>query len=258
MEKKQIELIDIGANLNHKSLKFELEQIIHRAVQNNISRIIITGTDLRSSQEAFNLAKNNALLISTCGVHPHNAKQVNPDLLQKLEKLIAENKVVAIGECGLDFNRNFSTREEQEYAFGQQLQIAKRFKKPLFLHERDAFETFVSFVKDHLGDGVVHCFTGNKQQLKTYLDLGFHIGITGWICDDRRNNELKEAVKYIPHDRLLIETDCPFLTPREAKATRNEPAFLKFVVQRLALYMSKSEEEVAKHTTENAKKLFRL
>lgn len=253
-----MKLIDIGANINHKSFNSDFPQMMQRAIENKIDKIIITGTDFISSQQAFHLSINNDLLVSTCGVHPHNAKQLNGKMLSQLENLLKEEKVVAVGECGLDFNRNFSSRAEQEYAFAAQLEIAKKYKKPLFLHEREAFDTFVSFVKNNIWQGVVHCFTGHKEQLKTYLDLGFYIGITGWICDDRRNSELKEAVKYIPLDRLLIETDCPFLTPPEAKIRRNEPSFLKYIVQRLAGYMEITVEEVAKHTTENAKHLFQL
>ena len=260
------ELIDIGINLCHASFHSDRQQVIDRAVAAGVTTMIVTGTSVKSSLAAQALANQYPdVLFSTAGVHPHDARHCNQQTIAMLRKLTENENVVAIGECGLDFNRDFSPRPVQEKWFEAQIELACELKLPLFLHERDAHQRFVEILSAHknqLDEAVVHCFTGNGPELKTYLDLGFCIGITGWICDERRGLHLRELVRQIPLDRLMIETDAPFLTPRniqpKPKDGRNEPAFLPFVLRAVAECMKKPLDEVAAETTETARWFFRL
>lgn len=219
---------------------------------------------LRSSTEAARYAGQYAgKLYATAGVHPHDAKSCNGETIARLRELAALPQVVAIGECGLDYNRDFSPRDVQRKWFAEQARLALGLNMPLFLHERDAFADFVAILKEHaVQKAVVHCFTGTLPELKVYLEMGFHIGITGWICDERRGKQLKDLVRIIPLDRLMIETDAPFLTPRDLKPKpadgRNEPAFLPHILQAVARCIGKSEDEVAQATTETASAFFRI
>jgi TatD DNase family protein len=262
----QFELIDIGVNLCHASFHADRQQVIDHAVAAGVTTMIVTGTSVKNSIEAQGLAnKYPGTLFSTAGVHPHDARNCNQQTIATLRKLAENENVVAIGECGLDFNRDFSPRPIQEKWFEAQIALACELKLPLFLHEREAHKRFVEILsahKNHLDEVVVHCFTGNEAELKTYLDLGFCIGITGWICDDRRGLLLRDLVRQIPLDRLMVETDAPFLTPRnmqpKPKDGRNEPAFLPFVLRAVAECMKKPLDEVAAETTETALWFFRL
>lgn len=257
-------LIDIGANLCDRSFAQDLHTVLAAAAENGVSQIIVTGTSELGSHEAADLAEQHPGLFSTAGVHPHDAKQyaVGPDDTPlTLKNIAAQPHVVAIGETGLDFNRDFSPRDLQEKAFASQIEIAKALALPLFLHERDAFERFAGIVSEHdYTNGVVHCFTGSEAALKHYLDLGFYIGITGWICDERRGTELQRLVRYIPDDRLLIETDAPYLLPRtirpRPKSRRNEPKYLPMVVDTLAACREQTPSEIAAMSAANAKRLF--
>ncbi|MFD0589047.1 TatD family hydrolase [Paenibacillus sp. GCM10027627] len=255
-------IVDIGVNLMHRSFHYDREQVVERALANGVSPLILTGTSLRSSTEAAHYAgRYPGKLYSTAGIHPHDAKNGNEDTIAKLEQLAALPQVAAIGECGLDYNRDFSPRDVQRKWFIEQIQLANKLNLPLFLHEREAFSDFVAIVKEHaVQKAVVHCFTGTLHELKTYLEMGFYIGITGWICDERRGKHLRELVRMIPSDRLMIETDAPFLTPRDLKNKpadgRNEPAFLRHIVETVARCTGKSEVEVAKETTATAVDFF--
>ena len=257
-------IIDIGVNLMHRSFHQDREQVVERAVANNVSPLILTGTSLRNSVDAARYAgRYKGKLYSTAGVHPHDAKSCDDRTIAKLRELAAMPQVVAIGECGLDYNRDFSPRDVQRKWFAEQIRLALELNMPLFLHERDAFSDFTAMLKEHaVQKAVVHCFTGNLTELKTYLDMGFYIGITGWICDERRGKHLRDLVRIIPLDRLMIETDAPFLTPRDLKEKpadgRNEPAFLPHILQAVARCTGKTVEEVAKATTETAVEFFRI
>lgn len=259
-----LSIVDIGANLTNKRFRNDLDDVLARAKSNHVDKIILTGTDATSSQSALDLSKAYPnFLYSTTGVHPHHASDWTPALSQLISKLAYEKSVVAIGECGLDFNRNFSTPEEQVLCFEAQLEIAVEKKMPVFLHERDAHERFTEILGtfvDQLSSTVVHCFTGSKTELKAYLDLDCYIGITGWVCDERRGDSLREAVTYIPKDRLMVETDAPYLLPRTLKSKpkngRNEPAFLHHVVQELARLRGESEGLLCALTTQNALRFF--
>ena len=251
-------MIDIGANLTHSAFAPDLDEVLARARQAGVETIIVTGTTLEESRQASSLR-----LPFTAGVHPHHARDCNDETISQL-KLLSENpRCVAIGECGLDFNRNYSPHPDQEKWFVAQLELGLNLGKPLFLHSRDAHPRFAQILKGHsVRKAVAHCFTGERDELRAYLDLGLYIGITGWICDERRGKHLLELVREIPRDRLLLETDSPYLTPRDMrpqpKARRNEPAFLPHILKTVARALGRPAEEVAAETARNAKELFSL
>jgi TatD DNase family protein len=261
-----VSLIDIGINLMHRSFQEDREQVVERAEAAGVSPLIITGTSIRSSEAGAAYAgKNPGKLFATAGVHPHDASSCTPDTLKRLHRLAALPQVVAVGECGLDYNRDFSPRDVQRKWFEEQVKLACELKLPLFLHEREAHRDFLDVMKPYHADisrAVVHCFTGTRAELEAYLEQGFYIGITGWICDERRGKHLRELVKHIPLDRLMIETDAPFLTPRDMLPkplnNRNEPAFLPHVLRALAHCTGQTPEAAAEATTRTAKTFFGL
>jgi TatD DNase family protein len=259
------EIIDIGANLAHRSFHTDREAVIARAFAAGVRTIIITGSSVASSREAQQIAGTRpGRLFSTAGVHPHDSRNCPEDTLGQLRSLAQSKEVVAIGECGLDFNRDFSPRPDQEKWFAAQVALAEELRMPLFLHERDAHQRFREILTAHRRNtpAVLHCFTGTRDELKACLDIGLHIGITGWICDERRGTHLRELVRGIPHDRLMIETDAPFLLPRSMpgrpKDGRNEPAFLPHVLNTVAECLGKTAAEVAAMTTKTARAFFRI
>ena len=235
-------MIDIGVNLTNKRFDKDLETVIANAKEVGVQQLIITGTNLLESEHALKLAKTYPdFLYSTAGVHPHDAKTFNNETYNQLKALASQPEVKAIGECGLDFNRNYSTSKDQEYAFIQQLELAVECQLPVFMHERDANQRFIELLTPYikqLPSAVVHCFTGNQEELERCLALDLHIGITGWICDERRGGHLLDLVKMIPSNRLMIETDSPYLLPRsmrpKPKSSRNEPKYLPFIAQTIA------------------------
>jgi len=253
-------MIDIGANLTHASFKEDLGEVVSRARKAGVTSMVITGTTVEESREAAAIAERFDLH-STVGIHPHHAKDFkNTD---ELKSAAAHPRVVAIGECGLDFNRNYSPHPAQEECFTSQLQLGIDLGKPLFLHSRDAHPRFAQIVKSmKVQKAVAHCFTGEREELRAYLDLGLYIGITGWICDERRGKHLLELVREIPRDRLLLETDSPYLTPRDMKpqpkSRRNEPAFLPHILKTVARALERDVQDVAAETTRNARALFSL
>lgn len=261
-----MKIIDIGINLMHRLFNDDREKIVIDAAQVGVSPLIITGTSERSSSQAVNYAeKYKGKLYCTAGVHPHDTKLCNNETINNLEKLSKHDCVVAIGECGLDYNRDFSPRDIQRKYFEAQVELACKTGLPLFLHERDAFDDFCSILEKYRSDiskMVVHCFTGNKEQLQKYIQLGCYIGITGWICDERRGKHLLDLVKFIPKDRLMIETDAPFLTPRnldeKPKNERNEPKYLVHILDELAYYLDEDVEDLANRVYRNTKLFFNI
>jgi TatD DNase family protein len=258
-----MQLIDIGANLTHPAFHADLDAVLANARAAGVGQLVVTGTSVQESTGALALAKTHEDVFCTAGVHPHNARECDATTIPALRVLAQQPKVVAIGECGLDFNRNYSPHPDQEKWFEVQIELAVELKKPLFLHSRDAAEPFASVLKKYkLPNAVAHCFTGEKAELHSYLDLGLYIGITGWICDERRGAHLLELVKDIPADKLMLETDSPYLTPRtmrpQPKARRNEPAFLPHVLKTVAQALGKPPEQVAEETTRNARTFFGL
>jgi TatD DNase family protein len=257
-----MELVDIGANLTHPAFRTDLGEVMARAAQAGVSQIVVTGTTVQESQEALALAAfHPGTVYATAGVHPHHARDCGPDTISSLRALATQARVVAVGECGLDFNRNYSPHPDQEKWFVAQIELALSLHKPLFLHSRDAHPRFAEILKQHqVRNAVAHCFTGEKEELRAYLDLGLYIGITGWICDERRGRHLLELVREIPRERLLLETDSPYLTPRDMKppprARRNEPAFLPHILRAVARALGRPVEEIAAETKSNARDLF--
>jgi TatD DNase family protein len=257
-------LIDIGLNLTHDSFDHDRDAVLARAQASGVAAMLITGSDIPHSAAAIKLAHQHAAqLRATAGIHPHHAKDFSSDQLPQLQALLADPLVLAVGECGLDYFRNFSTPQQQEAVFRQQLELAVTVIKPVFLHERDAHDIFVGIIGEYrsrLCGGVAHCFTGTAAQAQRYVELDLYVGITGWICDERRGEALREAVRLIPQDRLLIETDAPYLIPRDLKpkpkSHRNEPMYLPAVLNRLAMCRGESVEELAEATTANARRLF--
>lgn len=261
-----LDLIDIGSNLTHDSFAADRDAVMARALQAGVRRQIVTGADLASSHQAAALAARNvARLWSTAGVHPHHAQSFTGSQRAELAELLLLKQVVAVGECGLDYFRNLSPPEAQREAFIAQLEIAALVRKPVFLHQRDAHGDFVAILRDFAGrlhGGVAHCFTGGEVELESYLALGLYIGITGWACDERRGLELRRSVPRIPLDKLLIETDAPYLLPRDLnpkpKSRRNEPAYLPHIAATVAGLRGEALETVGAATTRNAIMLFAL
>ncbi len=256
-----IKYYDIGLNLFGKQFP-DPEKIIKNAAAAGVC-CILTGTDRRENQLIDEFARKHEVF-GTAGIHPHNADSAKKEDFEQIEKLITENgRIVAVGECGLDFDRMFSSRENQIRCLEKHIVLAERLQKPLFLHERAAAEEFIRRFKKHpdiCKRSVVHCFTGDKRTLEQYLSMGFSIGITGWICDDRRAKELREAVKIIPLDRILLETDAPYLTPRNVPGLgrTNVPENIVYVARELAKYMKAEEEELILHARQNTENIFKL
>jgi TatD DNase family protein len=230
-----LDLIDIGANLTHDSFDDDRDEVIRRANDAGVNRFIVTGSSVDDSQAAVALAET------------------------------MPGTVVAVGECGLDYFRNFSPQNEQREAFERQIALAVETQLPVFLHQRDAHEDFLEILAPAMKDlsrAVAHCFTGGAEELRAYLDLGLYIGITGWVCDERRGEKLKNIIDQIPLERLMIETDAPYLLPRtldpKPKTRRNEPMYLREVLRVVAGQIGIAEEELAQATTANAERFFSL
>lgn len=259
-------LIDIGANLTHESFRHDLPAVLERAQAASVERIIVTGASRSGSVEAQQLAvAYPGFLYATAGLHPHHAHEYDGEVDALFRSLLAHPEVVAVGETGLDYNRDFSPRDAQRFAFEQQLAIAIEVQKPLFLHSRDAHADFVAIldaVRDRLPPAVVHCFTGERDELVDLIDRGYYIGITGWICDERRGQHLRELVKLIPADRLMIETDAPYLLPRTLKPKpshrRNEPSFLAHICEEIARDRGEDAATTARLASATARQFFRL
>ena len=261
-----MDLIDVGANLTHDSFDADREEVIERAAACGVRRMIVTGSSVKGSLEAARLAEGRpGRLYATAGVHPHHADEYTPEVNETLLRLLGQDSVIAVGECGLDFFRNFSPRQAQRDTFQAQLELAAATRMPVFLHQRDAHAEFTEILRPMIArtaGGVAHCFTGDASALREYLDMGLYIGITGWICDERRGAELRNLAKDIPLDRLMIETDAPYLMPRSLKpkprTRRNEPMHLREVLRIFAEASSEPDTRVAAASTKNAEQLFGL
>ena len=262
----QHELIDIGCNLTHDSFDADRREVIEAAAAAGVNHLVVTGATESGSVAAADLAERwPGTLTATAGVHPHHAGDLSHDSETVLAELHRLDHVVAVGECGLDYFRDICPRPQQYKAFERQLHLAIACQKPVFLHQRDAHEDFLAILKDHrpqLTGAVVHCFTDTRQAMHDYLELDCHIGITGWICDERRGVHLKEFVHEIPADRLMIETDSPYLKPRDlrpkVKTHRNEPQWLPWIARTVANARGVSTEQLADETTQTARAFFNL
>ena len=259
-------LIDIGANLTNRRFHRDTSEVIARALDARVTQMIVTGTGIGASRDAQHLAaRYPGVLSSTAGVHPHHAADCDETTLPAIRDLARQNEIVAVGECGLDYNRNYSPPSDQRYWFEAQIELAAELQLPLFLHEREARADLFALLarhRDRIPRAVIHCFTGSAEDLSAYIELDLHIGVTGWICDERRGTHLRELVTHIPAHRLMLETDAPFLLPRDLpdppRNKRNEPAFLPHVLKHVARCLSRSPADVAQETTATARAFFGL
>ncbi|MGL4220540.1 MAG: TatD family hydrolase [Shewanella sp.] len=258
--------IDIAVNLLGSALEPDIAQIVQAAADQGVSPLIVIGSDLTESAAAIQLCQNYPnQLYCTAGVHPHHASLWQTDSKQIQADLCLAPQVVAVGECGLDYNRDFSPRPAQRQAFIAQLELAIELQKPVLMHERDAHSDFLSIVSEyrpHLCGALLHCFTGTRAHMEAFIDLDLHLGITGWVCDERRGQELAELVPFIPKDRLLIETDSPYLLPRsmrpKPKSSKNKPEYLPYIAQYIANLRGENPAEFAKQCYQNSLAFFNL
>ncbi|EPL04265.1 TatD family hydrolase [Pseudomonas sp. CF161] len=264
-----MQLIDIGVNLTNPSFAEKHQAVLDRAYAAGVCQLVLTGTSVEGSEQALELAhqldESGQRLFTTAGIHPHSASDWNADSARRLRALLNETRGRAVGECGLDFNRDFSPRPQQEKVLEEHLALAADLQLPVFLHERDANQRMLDILRDfrdRLPAAVVHCFTGEQRALFSYLDLDLHIGITGWICDERRGTHLHPLVREIPRGRLMLESDAPYLLPRslrpKPKNGRNEPAYLTEVLREVALHRNESQEDLATHSTACSRAFFGL
>ena len=264
-----VELVDIGANLLNRQFRNDLDAVLARATSAGLGHIMVTATSVADSAAAIELCRGHADLSCTVGVHPHDAAKTlaaGGDWVARLRALAGQEPVCAIGEAGLDFHRNFSPPADQRTVFDAQVRLAAELGLPLFVHDRDSGGAVHDALMNQAGqlNGVViHCFTGDEGDLKRYLAAGFHIGVTGWVCDRRRGERLRGLVPQIPLDRLLIETDAPFLLPHGAASPtadtrRNEPCLLPFIARYIAELLGMPASELGRQTAANARRLFGL
>jgi TatD DNase family protein len=254
---------DAGVNLFSERFAPDRDAVIQRAQQNHIRELLLISSDLAESYQNSGYCQTATAVYCTAGVHPHQASSVTERWVEELQLLLRQPAVVAVGECGLDFNRNFSAPEQQIQVFELQLALAIQQQKPVYLHERDAFSTQINLLKKHSGlTGIAHCFTGDRSELKAYLDLGLYIGITGWLCDEKRGQNLMEAIRYLPLDRLILETDAPFLLPKtmapKPKSSRNEPIYLPQIAAQFAKLTGHDLDDIALNSRKNSLRLFQI
>ena len=253
---------DSGANLTNGKLFRDIDSVLSRARAAGVEKILVIGTNLTESINAIALCERYPdQLLATVGIHPHDAAQAPDNFAEQLRHLAQHPSVVAIGECGLDFNRNYSPPATQRKVFEAQLQLAAELKLPVYLHERDAHTEQCELLTRYQTDiprMLTHCFTGGKKELAPYLELGCYIGITGWLCDERRGVELQQAVLDIPPDKLLLETDAPFLAPRHVRPRpkQNEPCYLPAIGEFLAQLRQQEVSQIAAQTWQNSRRFF--
>jgi len=256
----EIKYYDIGLNLFTRSFP-KPEKIISDAEAAGI-KCILTGSEYEENELVNDFVKTYDVY-GTAGIHPHASDDAKESDIDRIREIILGNpRIVAVGETGLDYDHMYAKKENQLYYFKKLIDLAQELKKPMFLHERDAAEDFIECFKGHedlCPLSVVHCYTGNKKTLEKLLDMGFYIGITGWICDERRADDLRDAVSILPLDRVMVETDAPYLTPRGFHLPRtNVPQNITYVVKTLAGYMGVDEEELRLHALANTEKVFHL
>jgi TatD DNase family protein len=254
-------MIDIGVNINHRFLLDDMVKTLTEMQENNVNGMICIASDLEESKQVQGLSQMYPNVWNTLGCHPHQAKSWTSDSQSQLSALIHDERPVAIGEMGLDFNRNYSTPDEQRYAFREQLELASEHKLPLYLHERDAHKEMLETLKQYpelAHKSVIHCFTGSKEALDNYLALGLYIGITGWVCDERRGGDLQDAIPHIPLDRILLETDAPFLLPRNIRPRpkKNHPKYLPWIAEEVARLKGISLQTLVQATMNNTETVF--
>ena len=257
-------LFDIACNFSSSKFDKDLDQVISRALENNVKKFLVTCSSIYDIEKVYNIYhEHNDKTFFTIGIHPHNAKEVNKKTVIAINEYIKKMNPHAVGEIGLDYFRNFSSYEDQSFAFEEQIKLSIENDLPLYLHQRDSHKDFMKILHKYsksIKKGVVHCFTGTKSQLNDYLDLGLYIGLTGWICDEKRNQELRTSIKDIPIDKLMIETDCPYLIPKnltnKTKNNRNEPSYLTHIAKEISYLMDIPLEEIHAKTYKNSMDFF--
>ena len=260
------EYMDIAVNLIGSSLEKDIQRVVEDAAAQSVSSMVVIGSHIQESEQAIDLCEQfPRQLYCTAGVHPHHASEWQTDSAELLRKLTLSPSVIAVGECGLDYNRDFSPRDMQRKAFAEQLALAVELKMPVLMHERDAHDDFLAILKEYRSElpaALLHCFTGNKQSLDAYIELDIYLGVTGWVCDERRGQELALLVPYIPNDRILIETDSPYLLPRsmrpKPKSSKNEPKYLPYIAQYVADLRQQEVNEFAAISYRNSRRFFGL
>jgi TatD DNase family protein len=253
-------LIDTHAHLQDEDLKNDIEQVLSRAKDAGLEKIICVGFDLQSSQEALLLARKYRQVYAVVGIHPHDAESLNPDVLGKIYNMARDQRVVAIGEIGLDFYRDLSPREIQRQAFREQIKMAQELGKPIVIHDRDAHQEVMEIIKAEKAgknQGIMHCYSGALPMAAELIKEGFYISFAGPLTF-KNAHKAHEAAAKIPMDKILIETDCPYLSPEPLRGKRNEPANVKYIAAKLAELRNKSSDEVAYLTNLNAKKVYRI
>ena len=253
-------MIDICCNLTHTALNSQLPDVLERARQADVQAMVVPGSDVEDSAIALKLVQQHAAVLwANVGVHPHHADHWTNASYTTLKRLATDIKVIAIGETGLDYYRNLSTPATQRFVFEKQIELAVDTGLPLFMHQRDAHEDFIEILKPyrkHLSNAVVHCFTGNQSMLDDYMAMDLYIGVTGWICDERRAKDLRAAVVAIPNNRLLLETDAPYLIPRTLGkhfySKPNEPSFLPHIAQHIAQRRNIGMDDLITQTINNS------
>jgi TatD DNase family protein len=258
-----MKIFDSHCHLDDTAYRKDIARVIERAHQNGVMRMMTVGVNQKTAALAVSLAEAHADLYASVGFHPHDARQCHPAALDFLKELAHKPKVRAWGEIGLDYNRMYSPRKDQEKWFVRQLEIAAELNLPIIFHERDSNGRFLEILKVHLKKeqtGVIHCFSGNSNELQHYLELGFYIGITGILTLKTRGAGLRQMVPRIPADRLVVETDAPYLTPApEKNHTRcNEPAFVKSVLLKLAEVRGEDPDQLAQTLWDNTNRLYRI
>jgi len=253
-----VRLIDTHAHLDASQFRSDREAVVARAFSEEVG-IVTVGADLRSSETAVRLAGRYRSVWAAVGIHPHEAKTFDANLLTHLKNLARSNKVVAIGEIGLDYYRDLSPREDQRRAFREQLEMAFELNLPIVVHNRESSTDLLTILREGRSAyrGVIHSFLDDQKLAAEFLTLGFYLGIGGPITFSQ-NEALRAAVRTIPMARLLLETDCPYLTPTPHRGKRNEPAYVRFVAEKVAEVKDLSTEAVVQQTTENACQLFGL
>jgi len=248
-------LIDSHAHLNFPQFDADREAVIARARKAGLVAILNVGTDLASSRTAVKLAEKYDFLYAAVGVHPHDARTLTPTVLDELRRLARHPKVVAIGEIGLDYYRDLSPRPMQQWAFADQLALAAELGLPVVVHSREAHDDVLATLQGWDGVGVLHSYSAGPERLEEVLELGFYIGISGPVTFPKANR-LRAVAATVPLERLLVETDCPYLTPEPHRGRRNEPAYVQYVVEAVARARETSPKAVARATADNARRLF--
>lgn len=251
--------VDSHAHLQWKSFEKDLDRVIEKAVKAGVENIITIGTSLLESKKGVQLARRYANVYATVGIHPHNAKYFNNDVAEELKQMAEEPKVVAIGEIGLDYYRNLSSRQAQQEAFKAQLLLAKELQLPVVIHDREAHADVLKTISECQNkiEGVMHCFSGSKEMAAQSIANGFYISFAGNITFPKAAR-LQEIAASLELDKILVETDCPWLAPQKIRGKRNEPAFLTYTAEKIANLKNIPLEKVAKATTQNAYDIFKL